>query len=51
MINGELVTELNEHSAYATLIFKINGEEVRLDNMETITDSNNHEIIILNLKR
>ena len=37
MINGELVTELNEHSTYATLIFKINGEEVRLDNMETKT--------------
>ena len=51
MINGELVTELNEHSTYATLIFKINGEEVRLDNMETKTDENNHEVITLNFKQ
>ena len=51
MINGELVTELNEHSTYATLIFKINGETVRLDNMETKTDENNHEIITLNFKQ
>lgn len=51
MINGELVTELNEHSTYATLIFKINDEEIRLDNMETKLDEDNRETITLNFKK
>ena len=43
MFNGELVTELNEHSSYATLIFKIDDKEIQLDNMETKLDEDNRE--------
>ena len=51
MFNGELVTELNEHSSYATLIFKIDDKEIQLDNMETKLDEDNRETITLNFQK
>ena len=51
MFNGELVTELNEHSSYATLIFKIDDKEIQLDNMETKLDEDNRETITLNFQQ
>ena len=49
MFNGELITELNEHSQYARLTFMVDGVEVRLSDLESEV-RNDCENIILNLR-
>jgi len=50
MYNGELITELNEHGQYSSLLFNIDGQMMKLSNLESIVKDNT-EYVIFNFEK